>query len=138
VALLDVVGDKIPFLDHVLHAAHVIVKPAAAAILVGGIVHPHSTEQLLALMALGALNALGIHAASATARGASTMTTAGIANPFLSLFEDALSIAMLVIAFVAPYLAAAVALLLTLAIIALVVRARRLRTVPEALERRGY
>jgi len=125
VALLDIVGDKIPLLDHALHIAHVIVKPVAAAILVGGVVHPQSNEQLIALMILGALNALGIHAASATFRLASTATTGGMGNPALSLLEDMLSIIMLVVAFVIPFLAAAVAVLFTVAIITLAIYARK-------------
>ena len=130
VAFLDILGDKIPLLDHALHIAHVIVKPVAAAILVGGVVHPQSNEQLIALMILGALNALGIHAASATARLTSTATTGGFGNPILSLVEDVLSSIMLIVAFVVPYLAVAIALLLTAAIITLAILARKRLAAP--------
>lgn len=124
VAALDFVADKVPLLDHALHALHVVVKPAAAAIIVGGVVHPHSDAQLLALMVAGALLALGVHAASATVRGASTVTTGGIGNPFVSLFEDAVSAVLIVAAFLAPYLAAAGALFITLSIVIIVLRVR--------------
>jgi hypothetical protein len=119
IALLDFAGDKIPVVDHALHALNVIVKPACAAILVGGTVHAQSEGALIALMALGVLNALGVHAASATIRGTSTVTTAGIANPAISVLEDAGSITMVVIAFVAPFVAAAVAIVLTIVVVSL-------------------
>lgn len=113
VALVDFVGDKVPVVDHALHAVNLVVKPAAAAILVGGAVHPHSNTELIALMVLGALNALGVAGASAAIRGTSTATTAGMANPFVSLFEDVVAGVTIVLGFIAPFLAAALALVLT-------------------------
>ena len=133
VALIEILGDKIPLVDHAFHALQTILKPVAAAILVGGIVHTRSSPELYTLMALGALNALGVHAASAAARGASTALTAGIANPVVSLLEDATSLVMIACAFLAPLFAAAIAILLTL----LIVRTTRkiwLRRKPDALE----
>lgn len=120
-ALVEILGDKIPVLDHAFHVVQTILKPAAAAVLVGGIVHTQNTPELYGLMALGALNALGVHAASAAARGASTALTGGIANPVLSLLEDGVSTVMIAFAFLAPLLAAVLAVLLTM----LVVRAAR-------------
>jgi uncharacterized membrane protein len=117
VAIADFIGDKIPVVDNALHVVHVVVKPAAAVILVGGSVHGHSNAELVTLMAVGAFNALGIHAASAAVRGTSTATTGGIANPFVSLFEDAIAALMLVLAFVAPLVAAALAIVLTIFIV---------------------
>lgn len=121
VALVEILGDKIPVVDHAFHAVQTILKPAAAAILVGGIVHTQNSPELYALMALGALNALGVHAASAATRGASTALTAGIANPAISLLEDGVAAVMIGLAFLAPLLAAGLAVLLTV----LVVRAAR-------------
>lgn len=114
VALADFAGDKIPVVDHALHALNVIVKPVCAAIIVGGTVHGQSQGVLVGLMALGVLNALGVHAASATVRGASTVTTGGLGNPAVSVLEDGGSIAMVVMSFVAPFVAAAVAFVLTI------------------------
>lgn len=128
VALLDFIGDKVPFVDNMLHVVQLIAKPAVGAILVGGTVHNHSTPELLGLMALGALNAMGVHAASATIRGASTATTAGMGNPLISLAEDVIASATTALAVFFPWIAAAIALLITL-LIALAVRgiARGLR-----------
>jgi hypothetical protein len=86
VALLEVFADKIPLLDHALHL-------------------------LIGLMVIGALNALGIHAFTSSVRVASTATTAGIANPFISLFEDVTAAGVVVLALVLPFLAAALALI---------------------------
>lgn len=111
VALLEVFADKIPLLDHALHLVQIVTKPAAAAILVGGVTHPQSRDLLIGLMVIGALNALGIHAFTSSVRVASTATTAGIANPFISLFEDETAAGVVVLALVLPFLAAALALI---------------------------
>lgn len=121
VAAVEVLGDKLPLLDHAFHTLQLVLKPAAAAILVGGIVHTQHPAELYALMALGALNALGIHAVSAATRGASTALTAGVANPGISLVEDFVAVALIVCALLAPLLAAAAAVVLT----ALIVRSTR-------------
>jgi hypothetical protein len=113
VALVEILGDKVPLIDHLFHALQTIVKPAAAAILVGGIVHTQNSPELYGLMALGALNALGVHAASAAARGASTALTGGVANPVISLAEDSMSVTMIAFAFLAPLFAAILAILLS-------------------------
>ena len=113
VALVEILGDKVPLIDHLFHALQTIVKPAAAAILVGGIVHTQNSPELYGLMALGALNALGVHAASAAARGASTALTGGVANPVISVAEDSMSVTMIAFAFLAPLFAAILAVLLS-------------------------
>lgn len=129
-AVVEILADKIPFVDHVVHFAQIAGKPAAGAILVGGSVHAQSHEMLIGLMVVGALNALGIHVAVASLRGASTVTTGGIANPAVSLFEDAGAAVALVIAFLAPFIAAVLAIAFTIALVFLVrwLHARAFRT----------
>ncbi|MGC1379387.1 MAG: DUF4126 domain-containing protein [Candidatus Baltobacteraceae bacterium] len=130
-AVVELFADKVPLLDHALHVAQVALKPAAAAVLVGGTLHAPSQEALITLMVLGGLNALGVHAAIAGIRGASTVATAGAGNPVVSTAEDAGSIGSLVVAFVAPLIAAALAIGFTIALIVLArtayVRARAIR-----------
>lgn len=116
-AFVEFLGDKIPVVDHALHAVQMVAKPVAAAILVGGVVHTKNPAELYALMALGAINALGVHAVTSTTRGASTAMTAGIGNPVLSVIEDVAAVLMLVLAFVAPFLAAGLAILATVLIL---------------------
>jgi hypothetical protein len=110
--IAELLADKVPLLDHALHFVQILTKPAAAAILVAGTAHPQSHDVLLGLMILGALNALGVHVFTSSLRVGSTAATGGIANPFLSAAEDAVSAVSAILAFVAPFVAAAIALLI--------------------------
>jgi Domain of unknown function (DUF4126) len=115
-AVIEFFADKVPVVDHAVHVFHFAAKPIAAAILVGSMVPDGSTPDVATtgLMALGALNALGVHGGVAALRGASTATTAGLGNPILSIIEDAIAAVGVVIAFVAPFLGAALAVVLTI------------------------
>ena len=103
---LEVAGDKIPVIDHVLDAVGTVVRPltatlAAAAALV------HVQDPMLALvlgLVVGAPVALAPHAAKASLRGVSTGTTGGLANPVLSVVEDILSLGITLLAFLVPVL----------------------------------
>jgi hypothetical protein len=79
-------------------------------------------------MGLGALNALGVHTASATARGASTAMTVGVANPVLSFAEDGIAVVTVVAAFAAPFLAAFFAVLITCLLAIVAIRVVRMVT----------
>jgi hypothetical protein len=116
-AALEMLGDKIPLIDHAMHFIQVASKPAAAAILIGGTTHPHGNGELIALMAVGALNALGIHGAVVATRAASTVGTGGLANPFVSIIEDTGAIGAVVLAFVAPVVAAVLALIASIVLV---------------------
>ena len=118
-ALLEMVADKVPAVDHALHAISFAVRPVAAAILVGGTVNTSSPGELVGLMAAGALNALVVHTSSATARAASSMTTFGLANPAISIVEDVLAIGSLIVTFAFPIIAAILAVLVVITLIAL-------------------
>jgi uncharacterized membrane protein len=119
-AIAEMFADKIPLLDHAVHFVQIAGKPAAGAILVGGSLHAQSQEALIGLMVVGALNALGVHTAVAAVRGASTVTTGGVANPAVSLVEDIGSAIALIVAFLAPFFAAALAIAFTILLIAVV------------------
>jgi hypothetical protein len=116
VAVAEICADKVPIVDHLLHFAQVAVKPAAAAIIVGGTLHAQATPALIFLMVIGALNALGVHAGIATVRGASTVTTAGLANPIVSAAEDVGAAGSIIVSFVAPFLTALIAICFTVAL----------------------
>jgi len=117
VALAELLADKIPLVDHALHFVQVATKPAAAAILVAGVAHPQSHSLLVALMIGGALNALGVHAVTSSIRLGSTATTGGLANPVISTGEDIAAIVTMVLAFFAPFAAAALALIVMVVVI---------------------
>jgi len=122
-ALLELIADKIPAVDHSLHAFSFAVRPIAAAILVGGTVNTSNSAELYGLMAAGALNSLVVHGSSAATRAVSTATTFGFANPLISVIEDVLTILGLIVSFIFPILAAILALIL---VITLIVIARRM------------
>jgi hypothetical protein len=132
--VIDFVGDKVPAVDHVLHAVGVVISPLAGAVLfaaqtgVAGDLDPG-----VALVA-GAVIAGSVHAGRASVRPASTATTGGLGNPVLSAVEDAVALVLAVLAFLAPALAfavvAGVLVALVLSARALWRRWRRTRGVP--------
>lgn len=124
-ALLELVADKVPAVDHALHAISFGVRPLAAAILVGGTVNTSNAAELYGLMAAGALNSLVVHTSSAATRAASSATTLGFANPVISVVEDVLTIAGIVVSFVFPILAAILALALVVTLIVVAYRIYR-------------
>jgi uncharacterized membrane protein len=127
-ALLEMIADKVPAVDHALHAVSFAARPLAGAILVGGTVHPDSAGTLYTLMALGALNSLIVHSSSASARAASTMTTFATANAPISVGEDVTAIFGIVLAFLHPYIAAILAALFVMTLIVVVVVVAAIRS----------
>ena len=121
---LDFVGDKIPTVDHALHAVGTVVAPASGAVLFIGETGLDTDIPSLVAIVLGALTAGSIHLARASVRPASTAATGGLGNPVLSFGEDLGSGVLTAFAFVLPLLAV---LLLVLLAVALVRGWRRLR-----------
>ena len=103
---LDFVGDKVPVIDHALHAVGTVIAPASGAVLFVGQTGLETDLPSLVAIALGALTAGSIHLGRATARPASTATTGGLGNPVLSFAEDVGAGALTAIAFLLPLLAA--------------------------------
>jgi hypothetical protein len=105
-SLLEILGDKIPVVDHALDALGTPLRPAAGALLAASVLGQVS-DPLTALAlgtAVGAPAALVPHAAKSALRAASTTFTGGIANPILSLVEDAASLVLFVLAVLVPLL----------------------------------
>ncbi len=104
-SVVEIAGDKIPLVDHGLDALGTVLRPGAGA-LVAAAVWNQNDPTTAALMGLifGAPLALGLHAAKAGTRSASTLSTAGIGNPFLSTLEDCAALFLALIAFLAPLL----------------------------------
>ena len=130
---LDFVGDKVPAVDSLLHAAGTIVHPAAGAIVFAGPTEIPTDVPSIVLFALGASVAGSLHATRATMRPVSTTLTAGAGNPLLSLGEDIGSAVLSVVAVFAPILGA-VGLLALVAVVVLwwrrIRRSRRRRGLP--------
>jgi hypothetical protein len=123
----DFVGDKIPAVDHVLHSVGAVIAPISGAILFSGETDASTIVSLIA----GGSTAEAVHAARSALRPLSTVTTAGIANPVLSLLEDVGSALLTLFAFVVPVLAVVgVAAVLVLGLV--LWRKRRQRRVASA------
>ncbi len=130
--LLDMIGDKIPVVDHALHTAGMVISPISGAILFlaansnGGMVDP-------VLAAVIGLVAAGLtHTSRAAIRPLSTVTTGGLATPVISAAEDAGSIALTGLAIFAPVIAFFVAItgLVTVVMLARRVFRRKERPTP--------
>jgi Domain of unknown function (DUF4126) len=103
-SLIEILGDKIPAVDHALDALGTPLRPAAGALLAASVLGQVS-DPLVALAlgtAVGAPAALVPHAAKSALRAASTTFTGGIANPILSLVEDVVSVFLFVLAVLVP------------------------------------
>ncbi|HTS85238.1 MAG TPA: DUF4126 domain-containing protein [Usitatibacter sp.] len=113
----EILADKIPGLDHALHAAESLVKPVAATVLAASLLPQlDPTTAMVVGLVSGGTAAGVVQVARGTTRLASTMFTGGLANPLLSLADDAMAAAGVALAFAVPVLAA-------LGVIALVVTA---------------
>lgn len=112
---IELVGDKIPAVDHALDVIGTPLRPAAGALLAASVLGTVSDPLTSIVLgtAVGAPSALVPHAAKSAIRAASTATTGGLANPLLSFVEDGLSIALFVLAVLVP-VAVVVLLVLTL------------------------
>ncbi len=135
--LVELLGDKVPVVDHFLDAAGTVLRPAAGALsgavplvaLVTGASsgRPDVAGAWIAGIAgavMGGIVSTGVHLAKSHVRLGSSLLTAGIANPVISLAEDAAGIMGVVLALLLPL--AALALLVTAAVwMALALRRRR-------------
>jgi hypothetical protein len=103
--LAELTADKIPFVDHVLSLAGTFVRPAAGA-LAAAAAFSHLDPAMAAVAGLivGAPAALATHSVQATTRAASTATTAGLANPILSVIEDAAAFGGAILSIAIPIL----------------------------------
>lgn len=104
--VLELLGDKIPALDHALDAVSTFIRPVAAAFAAyAGFGGGHPVIGLAAGLVMGA-GALGVHALKAKTRIGSSALTLGTANPILSFIEDAVTLTISTIALLAPILGA--------------------------------
>jgi len=111
--VVEIAGDKIPAVDHTLDALSTVLRPAAGSLLAASVLWQVS-DPLTAMalgVAVGAPSALVPHAAKSTLRVVSTSFTGGLANPVLSLLEDALAFVLFVLTVLVPVLVASLVML---------------------------
>ena len=110
---IEFVADKIPYVDNVWDAVHTAIRPTLAAVL-GALLAGEANDLSEAVAAvLGGTTALASHAAKASLRLAVNASPEPVSNIVLSLAEDTVVVAVLLLAVDHPWwaLAAAVVLL---------------------------
>jgi hypothetical protein len=122
--VIELVGDKVPAIDHALDVIGTPLRPAAGALLAASVLGTVSDPLTAVALgtAVGAPSALVPHAAKTALRTVSTTLTGGLANPVLSLVEDVISLVTFVLAILVPILVVA---LLTLTLYFVLRRLRR-------------
>jgi Domain of unknown function (DUF4126) len=103
--IIEIAADKIPLVDHALSAVGTVARPLAGALAAWAVFSDlDPVAAALAGLILGAPTALAVHGAQAATRLASSGATGGLANPLLSVVEDALSAVTAAVAMAAPLL----------------------------------
>jgi Domain of unknown function (DUF4126) len=118
-ALLEVLAQKFPGLDHFWDLLHTFIRPLAGAIAAGATLTTSSVFEMTLVMVLGGMLATASHSAKTGLRLASSAKTLGTANPLLSVGEDFGVAGVTLFSIYHPYLALAV-MALTVALAALV------------------
>lgn len=104
-AVLEVVLDAVPLLDSGLQVLHFVLRPLAGGLAAYAVVSGQEQAWVAAWIAglLALLVTLPVHTVSTGLRVTSTTTTAGLANPLVSLVETISSVlGTLAAIFVAP------------------------------------
>lgn len=124
--LFEVLADKVPVLDHALHAVEAFVKPMAATLLAASLFTNLDPVLAMTLGLIGGGTIAGaVHALRGGTRVLSTGMTGGLANPVLSLFDDLLATVGVAFAFLVPVLAAIVVIVLVILGVRVLRRATR-------------
>ena len=128
--VIEILADKIPAVDHALDTLSTVLRPAAGSLLAASVLWQVS-DPLTALalgVAVGAPTSLVPHAAKSLLRAASTTFTGGLANPFISVLEDLMAVALFVLTVLIPVAVAAM-----LVLVGLLVARRLARRTPAPL-----
>jgi hypothetical protein len=87
--IVELLADKFPVVDNSLDTLQTFVKPIAGTILAASVLAELSPLQASVLgLITGGAAAGAVHLGKANLRLASSVTTAGVANPVLSVIED--------------------------------------------------
>lgn len=104
-AILEIVADKYPGLDHALDAAGLVIKPLAGALLASSLISGMDPTLSLVLGIITGVAAAGtVSLVKAKTRLLTTSFTGGLANPVLSVAEDATSIGGTALSILVPLL----------------------------------
>lgn len=101
-ALIEIVGDKLPAIDSLLQTLQTPVTLAAGAVIAGSQAQAVSAVRPEMVIALGVMAAGGTHLARASLRPVAHIATLGLASAPLSLFEDIMAVLLVTVSLVAP------------------------------------
>jgi hypothetical protein len=114
-SIVEIVGDKVPAVDHFLDSIGTFIRPLAATLATASVLTGADVDPVVAAVAaliIGAPTSFGFHMLKAGTRVASSAATFGCANPILSLIEDVISLGLTLIAIFIPlFVPIAIALL---------------------------
>ncbi|HMA35628.1 MAG TPA: DUF4126 domain-containing protein [Chloroflexia bacterium] len=133
--LIEILADKVPVVDSLNDAIHTFIRPAAGAILFAA--HNNALGDLNPVLALilGLLAAGSVHAVKASVRPVLTATTGGLANPIVSVIEDAVAIVSTLLALLVPALSAVLFLIFLIVAVRLLFRWRQRHAARADLQR---
>ena len=124
--LAEIIGDKVPSVDHALDVLGTVARPIAGALAAASVFHSSDPAFAMLLgLIIGAPTAFGFHAAKAGTRATSSVGTFGLLNPVLSFLEDMAALVMVFVALLAPWLVPVFVLAFGFALWKLVKLARR-------------
>lgn len=127
---IEFVADKIPAIDHAWDLVHTFIRPLAGAVVALAASSPEVPKSWVVMATiLGGGAALGGHLFKSSVRGASTAVTGGVANPLISVAEDAMVIAGTLVAIFWPVFVIFALVLSGLLLIVIVRAIRRKSTV---------
>ena len=112
---VEFVADKIPYVDNVWDAVHTAIRPTLAAVLAALLAGEANDLGEAVAAVLGGTTALASHAAKASLRLAVNASPEPVSNIVLSLAEDTVVVAVLLLAIDHPWWALAVAIVLLVA-----------------------
>lgn len=127
--VIEIVADKIPAVDTVNDGIQTFIRPAAGAILFAGSANVITDIHPILSLGAGLLVAGGVHATKTAARPVVTVSTAGVGNPIVSVFEDVVAFVVSLLAIILPIIAAILMIIFLVAVIMLMRRWRRRKMV---------
>ena len=87
--VVEVIADKIPAVDHALHAFGTFIRPlVGSAAFAAALGHADPVTASILGLIVGGATTFGVHTAKSGTRVLSTASTLGCANPLLSIAED--------------------------------------------------
>ncbi len=124
-ATVELVADKIAWIDSLWDTVHAIIRPLGGALLALAIIDPAATHWQVAIFLLGGGSALLSHTAKASARAAINMSPEPASNVAVSVAEDVTAFGALAIALSNPALALVIVALMLAAAVGIVLAMRR-------------